>query len=82
VHAEKPGEDGLNANHDDMPLRLHPLNDILGDIAPPDLMHQVLDVELNFTSAEEPGTFHEVEQSESRQQAICEEMKSIQDNNT
>jgi hypothetical protein len=78
VHAKEPGEDSLDADHDNVPLRVHPLNDMVGDTAPPSLVCWVLDAELNFTSAEELGTFHEVEQ----RQAMCEEMRTIQDNNT
>jgi hypothetical protein len=75
-------DDDLDAEHDNTPLRLHPINDLIGDAAPLGLARRVFNVELNFTSADETTSFHEEEREESWRQAMIEEIKSIEDNNT
>jgi hypothetical protein len=75
-------EEDLDAEHDDAPLRLRVVDDIIDDAAPPALARRVLDAELNFTSADELASFHEAEQVESWRQAMSEEMKAIEDNET
>jgi hypothetical protein len=67
----------LDADHDDAPLRLCSINEVVGEGAAPGLAHKVLDGELNFTSAEELTTFHEVEQEVPQHAAMAKEMKAI-----
>jgi hypothetical protein len=64
-----PGEEehevkaeNLDADHDDAPLRVRAIDDMIGNVAMPALARRVLEAQLNFTSAEEPTTFREVEQ--------------------
>jgi hypothetical protein len=82
VEEREFSEEDLDAEHDDAPLRLRAINDIIGDAAPPALARRVLDAELNFTSADEPASFREAEEEESWRQAMSEETKAIEDNGT
>jgi hypothetical protein len=79
--AEIDDED-LGVDHDDAPLRLRPIDDVIGDATPPGLTRRVFNVELNFTSADEPASFREAEREESWRQAMIDELKSIEDNGT
>jgi hypothetical protein len=75
-------DENLDADHDDAPLRVQAIDDMIGNAATPGLARRVLEAELNFTSAEEPLTFREVEQDAAWRAAIREEMKAIEDNRT
>jgi hypothetical protein len=81
-HELEVDEENLDADHDDTPLRVRAINNLIGDAEPPGLAHRVLNVELNFTSVEEPTSFKEVEQDAAWRMAMCEEMKAIEDNDT
>jgi hypothetical protein len=48
----------------------------------PIIAHRVFNVELNFSSRDEPLTFHEAEHEQTWCQAMIDEMKSIEDNKT
>jgi hypothetical protein len=57
-HEPEVDEENLDADHDDAPLRVRAIDDLIGDAEPPGLARRVLNAELNFTSAEEPASFH------------------------
>jgi hypothetical protein len=57
THAVESSDDDLDADHDNAPLRLCPIRDMIEDVATPGLACRVLHVELNLTSMEEPGSF-------------------------
>jgi hypothetical protein len=78
----KIDDDDLDAEHDDAPLWLHPIDGVIRDAVPSGLVHRVFNVELNFTSADELATFCEVEHEEPWCQTMIDEMKSIEDNTT
>jgi hypothetical protein len=61
-HEPEVDEENLDVDHDDAPLRVRAINDLIGDAEPPGLAHRMLNVELNFTFAEEPTSFKEAEQ--------------------
>jgi hypothetical protein len=82
VSTTKIDDDDMDAEHDDAPLWLHPIDGIIGDAVPSGLVHRVFNVELNFTSADELATFCEVEHEEPWCQTMIDEMKSIEDNTT
>jgi hypothetical protein len=63
-------EENLDADHDDAPLQVRAIDDLIGD------------AELNFTSAEEPMSFKEAEQDAAWRAAMHEEIKAIEDNDT
>jgi hypothetical protein len=42
----------------------------------------VFNIELNFSSSDEPASFHEAEHEESWRQAMIDKMKWIEDNDT
>jgi hypothetical protein len=81
-HKPEVDEENLDADHDDTPLRVRAIDDLIGDAEPPGLTHRMLNVELNFTSAEEPTSFKEAEQDATWRAAMREEMKAIEDNDT
>lgn len=65
------------------PLRFRIVDSVLGAASPPGLAPRVLDSgDLLFTTAEEPTTFKEAEQSPCWRRAMLEEMKSIEENKT
>jgi hypothetical protein len=72
----------LNIDRDDAPLRFRAINSMIGPSSPPGLTRRVLVKELHFTTADEPTTFAEAEQEASWRQAMCDELKSIEDNST
>jgi hypothetical protein len=76
------GDDDLDAEHDDAPLWLCPINDVIRDAANLGLARQEFNDELNFTSVDEPSTFHEAECEQTRRQAMIDELKLIEDNKT
>jgi hypothetical protein len=75
-------EENLDADHDDAPLWVRAIDDLIGDAEPPGLARRVLNVELNFTSAEEPMSFKKAEHDAAWRAAMREEMKVIEDNDT
>jgi hypothetical protein len=81
-HELEVDEENLDADHDDAPLRVRAIDDLIGDAEPPGLARRVLNAELNFTSAEEPTSFKEAEQDAAWRAAMREEMKAIEDNDT
>jgi transposase InsO family protein len=81
-HEPEVDEENLDADHDDAPLRVRAIDDLIGDAEPPGLARRVLNAELNFTSAEEPTSFKEAEQDAAWRAAMREEMKAIEDNDT
>jgi hypothetical protein len=81
-HEPEVDEENLDTDHDDAPLWVHAINDLIRDAEPPGLAHCVLNAELNFTSVEEPMSFKEAEQDAAWRAAMHEEMKAIEDNDT
>jgi hypothetical protein len=77
-----PTDDVLDADHDDAPLRLLSINEVVEDVTALGLTCRALDGELNFTSAEEPTSFREAEQLALWRALMAEEMKAIHDNDT
>jgi hypothetical protein len=75
-------EPDLDVDHDDAPLRFCAIDSMIGPSSPPGLAHRVLVKELHFTTADEPTTFAEAEQEASLRQAMCNELRSIEDNDT
>jgi hypothetical protein len=61
-HEPEVDEENLDVDHDDAPLRIRAIDDLIRDAEPPGLARRVLNAELNFTSAEEPTSFKEAEQ--------------------
>jgi hypothetical protein len=61
VEPREVEEDDLGADHDDTPLRVRTIDDLIRNATAPELMHHALHAELNFTSVEEPATFIEAE---------------------
>jgi hypothetical protein len=53
--------DALDAAHDDAPLRLWNINELVGDVPVSGLARQVLTAMLNFTTADELALFKEAE---------------------
>jgi hypothetical protein len=78
----EPEELDLDADHDDAPLQLCSINEVVGEGTAPGLARRLLDGELNFMSAEEPTTFHEAEQEVPWHATMTEEMWAIQENGT
>jgi hypothetical protein len=74
--------DALNAIHDDAPLWLWNIKELVGDVLAPGPVHRVLTATLNFTTTDEPASFKEAEQQELWQVAMREEMQAIEDNQT
>jgi hypothetical protein len=78
------GSDNLDADHDeDVPLRYRTMDDILGPAiprgpAPRNLVQGVLMLQIG----EEPDTFAEAHEEQAWRDAMAEENKSIEDNNT
>jgi hypothetical protein len=75
-------EPDLDVDHDDASLRFRAIDSMIGPSSPPGLARRVLAKELHFTTADEPTTFVEAEQEASWRQAMCDELKSIEDNGT
>jgi hypothetical protein len=78
--ATEVNDDDMDAKHDDAHLWLRPIDDVIRDATPPDLARRVFNIELNFSSSDEPTSFHEAEHEESWRQAMINEMKWIEDN--
>jgi hypothetical protein len=78
------GSDNLDADHDeDVPLRYRTMDDILGPAIPcgPATRNLVQGV-LMLQIGEEPHTFAEAHEEQAWRDAMAEEIKSIEDNNT
>jgi hypothetical protein len=72
-----------NDHDDDAPLRFRAIDSvILVGSTTPGPVPRILDNQLHFTSAEEPGTFNAAEREPCWKAAMTEEMKSIIDNAT
>jgi hypothetical protein len=67
----------LDMDHDDAPLQLRSINEVVGEGSPPGLARRVLNNELNFTSIEEPTMFHEAKQEVPWHAVMVKEMKAI-----
>jgi hypothetical protein len=81
----EPGEveeDDLDADHDDAPLWVRTIDDLIRNTVAPGLTRRALHVELNFTCAKELVTFIEAEKDAAWRASMCEEMKAIESNNT
>jgi hypothetical protein len=70
-------DDALDADHNDTPLRLQNVKDIIRDVPAPQPARRVLATKLNFTMADELASFKEAEQQESWHSAMHEEMQAI-----
>jgi hypothetical protein len=81
-HEQEVDDENLDADHDDAPLRLRTIDDLIGDTELPGLARRILNAELNFTSVEEPVSFKEAEQDAAWHAAMRKEMKAIEDNYT
>jgi hypothetical protein len=75
-------DDALDADHDDAPLQLRNVGNLLGDEPALGPTCRVLTVALNFTTTDEPASFKEAEQQEPWRVAMHEEMQAIQENQT
>jgi hypothetical protein len=75
----------LDAAHvADAPLKIRKRTDIIGSAPPPRQAARNVHRELFFffATGEEPSTFHEAKQEAAWRQAMSEEIKSIEENNT
>jgi hypothetical protein len=76
-------DEDLDADHDeDVPLRFHKVDNILGPASPQGWALRMLAQELHVVSLDEPGSFAEAEADPSWRRAMLEEMKAIEDNGT
>jgi hypothetical protein len=75
-------EEDLNTDHDDAPLRVCVIDDLIGDADSPGLTRRVLNAKLNFTSAKELAPFNEANKHATWWAVMHEEMKAIEDNDT
>lgn len=74
---------GLDADHDDAPLRFRALDNVLGPTTPPGFANREIHVAALLAEiGEEPGSFAEAEQQECWRRAMIEEMQSIEENST
>lgn len=76
------GEDDLNADHDDAPLRHRRLDDLLGPATPPGLAVRDVQEELMMVSSEEPTSFAQAAKEEAWRRAMLDEIASIEENRT
>jgi hypothetical protein len=75
--------DALDADHDDdAPLWFRAIDTIIGPVSPPSLAARVLGEELMFTSVDEPASFGEAKRATCWRQAMCDELRSIEENAT
>jgi hypothetical protein len=75
-------EDNLDVDHDDAPLKFRTVDNVLAPATPPGQVVREFDEDLLMVSAEEPASFDEAEQHQCWRQAMIEEIKSIEANNT
>jgi hypothetical protein len=75
-------EEDLDADHDDAPLRVRTIDDVIRNAKAPGFTHRALSAKLNFTTAEESATFTKAEKDAAWRATMCEEMKAIERNNT
>jgi hypothetical protein len=54
--------DALDANHDDTPLWLWNVNNLVGDVPAPSPARRVLTAMVNFTTVDEPASFKQAKQ--------------------
>jgi hypothetical protein len=76
------GEKDLDAGHDNAPLWFYAIDDVLENAAPPGFACRVFDVELNSTSRNESGLFCEADKDTAWRDAMQDEIKMIEDNDT
>jgi hypothetical protein len=81
-HEQEVIEEDLDVDHDDAPLWVHAIDDLIRDAEPPRLACSMLNSKHNFTSAEELTLFNEAEKEATWWAAMHEEMKAIEDNDT
>jgi hypothetical protein len=81
-HEQEVTEEDLNTDHDDTPLRVCAIDDLIKDAELLGLARRMLNMELNFTSAEELALFNEAKKEAAWRAAMREEMKAIEDNDT
>jgi hypothetical protein len=75
--------DSLDVAHDvDAPLKIRKMADLIGSAPSPGQAARSVHRELYFATGEEPATFREVEKEEAWRQAMSEEIKSIEENNS
>jgi hypothetical protein len=81
---EEPGlGDRLDADHDDAPLRLRSMQNLVGEAdVPGQAVRNVEQGELFAVSADEPTSLEEAQQDPSWLAAMKEEIRSIEENNT
>jgi hypothetical protein len=82
VPVAEVNEEQLNADHDNAPLHLCDLTEVIWHAPVPRLAQRVLDVELNFTLVEEPASFREAEKDVAWHATMQDEIKAIEENNT
>jgi hypothetical protein len=64
------------------PLWFYAIDDVLENAAPPGFACRVFDVELNSTSRNESGLFCEADKDTAWRDAMQDEIKMIEDNDT
>jgi hypothetical protein len=78
-----PSSENLDADHDrNGPQKLRRLTDIIGPGTPPGHTTRNLQEELMLVKGEEPATFKQAEGDRAWQEAMKEELKSIEENLT
>jgi hypothetical protein len=75
-------DNALDDDHNDAPLWLWNINELVGDVPAPGPTRRVLTATLNFTMTDEPASFKEAEHQESWWAAMHKEMQAIEDNQT
>jgi hypothetical protein len=71
----------LDADHDDAPLRLRSIRNIIGEAAIPGHVVSIVQ-QLFVVSAQEPASLEEAESQPCWHSAMVEEIKAIEDNHT
>jgi hypothetical protein len=78
-----PSSENLDSDHDkNGPLKLRRLIDIIGPGRPPGQAKRNLQEELMLAKGEEPATFKQAEGDQAWQQAMKEELRSMEENQT
>jgi hypothetical protein len=70
----------LDADHDDTPLRYRQLSEMLGPGSPLGRAKRIIHQEPMVVKGEEPATFSQTEGDQAQQQAMKEEMDSVEEN--
>ena len=77
-----PVSPDLDADHDDAPLRLRSIGDVIGPAAIPGLARRELGEDLLMVNTDEPASFQEAQAYECWRKAMLDEMTAIEANGT